>query len=611
MLEMATERNTLEKQKSEEDKSGIDKLSIFFTKTVKTFFDKTLDLLSNWSFNIYNIIFIILLILARYLFEFNYSFLIDTIQIILYFETLLLFITTATSITKWNDVTRKPWQIVLTAIFVITLTVLLIKGDFSGNFHEWWITWMINGYLAAMTFIIFFGKLIKLTEKLTPALSLPSSFLMVILCGAALLFTPKATTGDITLVDAIFTSTSATCVTGLIVLDTGTEFTFLGQLIILLLIQVGGLGLMTFAAFFAISLGQKMGRSGATNLSKIMDTEFTNDLKHILLSILAWTLIIESIGALLLYNSWIGMEGLGWSVKETIWQAIFHSVSAFCNAGFSLNSTNLEQFANSPSTSIIISFLIILGGLGFMVLTTIGTYWLKRIRTGRSGNLQVQAKIVLLVSGILIFSGTFAFLIIEWNNTLIDMSFIEKLSNSFLQGVTPRTAGFNTVPTGELLAPIKWFFLILMFIGASPGGTGGGVKTTTFALLILSLRSLIFRRKNPEVWKKKIPIFDLQRAGAILLVGMTTFALSSFFLLITEANQDSNYPAVDYIFEAMSAFGTVGLSTGVTAVLSVAGKWIIIITMFIGRTAPATLAAATSREQTSNYSYPEARITIG
>ena len=596
---------------SQEDKSEKDKLSDFSAKSFKKMFDNTLDRLSTWSFNIYNIIFIVSLILLRYLFKFTYSSLTDLTQILLYIEASLLLIVTLTSITKWNDVTRKPWQIVLTAIFAVSLTVLMIKGNLPDNFHAWKITHLINGYLAAMTFIIFFGKLIKITEKVTPALSLPSSFLMVILCGAALLKTPNATNNGISIVNAVFTSTSATCVTGLIVLDTGTEFTFIGQLIILLLIQIGGLGLMTFAAFFAISLGQKMGYSETTTLSKMMDTEFTSNLKHILLSILTWTLVIESIGALLLYNSWIGMEQLGWSTQETIWQAIFHSISAFCNAGFSLNSTNLEQFATSPATSVIISFLIILGGLGFMVLTTVSAYWMKRIQTGRSRNLQVQAKIVLLVTGILVLLATFVFLIVEWNNTLAGMSFINKLANSFLQGVTPRTAGFNTVPTSELLAPVKWFFLILMFIGASPGGTGGGVKTTTFALLILSLRSLIFRRKNPEVWKKKIPIFDLQRAGAILLVGMTTFALSSFFLLVTEANQSSGYPAVDYIFESMSAFGTVGLSTGVTSVLSVAGKWIIIITMFIGRTAPATLAAATSREQTSNYSYPEARITIG
>lgn len=564
-----------------------------------------------WPLSNYNTVAIIVLVLARYLFRFSNILVVDCLQGVMLFEALAFLVAILSTTRGWNDVKRRPWQIILSVIFLAGTFTALINGETTGNIHAWSITWVTNGYLAAMAFIMIFSGLIKLAGNISPALILSSSFMMVILFGAALLMTPRATTEGISVVDALFTSTSATCVTGLIVVDTGTDFTFIGQVIILLLIQVGGLGLMTFAAFFAMSFGRQMGLAGAANLSRLMDSEFTNDLKHILLSILIWTLTIEVVGALLLYNTWSGMEIAGWSTGHTIWQAVFHSISAFCNAGFSLNPDNIECFAHSPATAMTIGTLIVLGGLGFMLLTTLGKHWVLRMRTGRKRVLPVQTRFVLLITAILIVLAFSLFLLLEWNNTLQGMSIIEKLANSYLQAVTPRTAGFNTVPTSSLLAPVKWFFLLLMFVGASPGGTGGGVKTTTIGLLILSIRSLIRRRKSPEIWRREIPNFDLQRAGAILLVGMITFSVSSFLLLMSETNGEGNFSSMDYIFESMSAFGTVGLSTGVTEYLSAAGKWIIIITMFIGRTAPATLAAATSRVQTSLYRYPEARITIG
>ena len=567
--------------------------------------------LLDWPLNIYNILAIIVLILFRHLFKFNNVIVFDVLQTVLFLESILIFTAILSSTRGWSDVKSRPWQMILSAFFLSGVITALIAGETSGSIHAMGLSRVVNGYLVAMAFVTIFGELIKLAGNVSPALILGSSFSMVILAGAALLMTPRATTEGISVVDAVFTSASATCVTGLIVLDTGVDFTFIGQLIILVLIQVGGLGLMTFAAFFAMSFGQKMGISGARNISRLMDSEFTNDLKHILLSILLWTLIIETVGALLLYNTWSGMHSLGWSTSHTIWQAVFHSISAFCNAGFSLNTTNLEMFAGSPQTSLIIGSMIVLGGLGFMLLTTLGRHWLMKMKNGKKNILPVQTRFVLLITAILIISGTGLFLVLEWNNSLQGMSISQKLANSYLEGVTTRTAGFNTVPTSNLLSPVKWFFIIFMFIGASPGGTGGGVKTTTIGLLFLSLRSLIYRRKSPEIWRRKIPTFDLQRAGAILVIGMATFGISSFLLLVSEAGAEKSFSSMDYIFESMSAFGTVGLSTGVTACLSAAGKWIIIVTMFIGRIAPATLAAATSRVKTQLYSYPEARITIG
>lgn len=459
---------------------------------------------------------------------------------------------------------------------------------------------------------IFLKMVVNLSGRLNPALVLPASFLFTILLGAVLLLHPQATPRGMSIdfTDAFFTSASATCVTGLTVLDTEHDFTRLGQVIILLLIQTGGLGIMTFAAFFALSLGQNLSLRDAFSLSRMMDSDFISDLKRLLISIIVWTVVIELAGAFILMSAWRSLRP-GWSAGELFWQSLFHSVSAFCNAGFSLNSSGLEGFSGSPATSVIIGSLVILGGLGFGVLTAIAFNWLHYVRTGRRTRLPVQARFVCLITLILIALGFTAFLGLEWSNTLAGMTLEQKLANSFLEAVTPRTAGFNTVPTASLLPQIKWLFIFLMFIGASPGGTGGGVKTTALGLMFLSTRALLTGRLNPEIWKRRIPNFDLRRAGAIFTIGFTVFAGSSMALLISENESRSITEPMDYVFESMSAFGTVGLSTGVTPGLTTWGRWIIIITMFIGRTAPATLAAATFRVHSSRDQYPEARITIG
>lgn len=573
-------------------------------KALKDFLEKSLSIHSAFV--------ILALVILRYFSGLSNQMILSIVQGALYVMAASVLISVFLITRSRKDIRRRPWQMILSLFFVASVVFAVAKGENYGDLHRWSLTWAVNGYLGAMALVAIFAFLINLTGRSSPALLLPASFLIVILIGSGLLMSPRATPAHnrISPVDAVFTATSATCVTGLIVRDTEAEFTFMGHLVILVLIQVGGLGLMTFAAFFALSLGQNLGVANTMNITRIMDSEFANDIKHILLSILIWTLSIEIIGALLLYNTWAGMDNLGWSTGETVWQAVFHSISAFCNAGFSLNGNNLEGFTHSPATGLIIGMLIVLGGLGFMLLTVLGQNWVARMKTGRNKPLPVQARFVLLITGILILAGWVVFMGFEWNNTLEGMTVWEKLGNGFLEGVSPRTAGFNTVPTDSLLPAVKWFFIILMFVGASPGGTGGGVKTTTIGLLFLSLRSLIRKRKNPEIWKRRIPNFDLQRAGAVLLVGMATFGLSSIILISTE-NCTGDFNEMDYIFESMSAFGTVGLSTGVTGVLSTPGKWVIIITMFIGRTAPATLAAATIRVRTSSYSYPEARITIG
>lgn len=451
-----------------------------------------------------------------------------------------------------------------------------------------------------------------LTERLPLWAILPVSFGCIIAAGTALLLLPMSTHGGIRLLDALFTSTSAVCVTGLVVVDTGTFFTTFGQAVILLLIQVGGLGLMSFFAFFALFLGHGVGIVQSVTLSKAVDAQFLSDLKRTIASVIGWTFTIEAVGAILLYTS-MQPARVGAGSARLAWEAVFHSISAFCNAGFSLFPDNLEQFANNPSVCLTVSFLIIAGGLGFVVLTGLAGWMIARLRGSGGYRLDVHSRLVLLVSGVLLVGGMILFALLEWDNTLSGMGFLSRLSNSFLEAATPRTAGFNTVPTASLGAATRWLFVILMFIGASPGGTGGGVKTTTVGLLAASALSLLHKRPQPEMWRRMIPLADLQRAAVICFASIVLVVVSGGLLLLSEsaAIRPWGFAADDYVFETFSAFGTVGLSTGVTPHLTTAGRWIIIFTMFLGRVGISALAALIVRSRILPYRYPVGRIGMG
>ena len=535
---------------------------------------------------------------------------------------------------------RDLWAALFALLYGLALAASLaawIMGRFSpAETYETVFAASAAFTLTSSTRVLFSRTGRWIVSTFTPSLILPVSFMLVIAIGFVLLILPNATTEGISPLDAFFTAASATCVTGLIVVDTGAAFTTFGQVVIAILIQIGGLGLMTFVAFFALYMGRSVSYRQVLSLSRMMDSDFVSDLKGIISSILAWTFSIEAAGAFLLYVVWRPIMS-GASELSVIWHSIFHSVSAFCNAGFSLNTLNLMGFSDSPATCLIMGTLIVLGGLGFGVLTAIAASVMIRIRTGRGSRIPVQAKFVLLCTAVLVVGAFVAFLALEWNNTLAGMPLGDRLANAYLQAVTPRTAGFNTVDTSSVTAGMQWLFVLLMFVGASPGGTGGGVKTSTLGLMLVALGSLLgfpHRRKTggpgtspsgakamfgsrygqrptPELWKRKIPLYDFQRAALVVVLGGMLFGLSSLLLLLTESGVSSGLEPMDYIFETMSAFGTVGLSTGATGHLTSLGKLVIIFTMFVGRVGPATLAAATGMKRQLKYSYPEARITIG
>jgi trk system potassium uptake protein TrkH len=441
--------------------------------------------------------------------------------------------------------------------------------------------------------------------KFNPAKLAILSFMTLVLVGTLLIMLPKATVSHepIRVVDALFTATSAVCVTGLSVLDTGSSFSLLGQVIILFLIQVGGIGIVTIATFLAILFGKGMAfrerivMREMTNSDKI--SLITSTLKTIVLTMVC----VEAIGALALMTAWAGE---GWSLARLVYVSVFHSVSAFCNAGFTLFPDSLMSYRSNTSVILVISFLIILGGLGFRVIADIIQAPLRRLHNSARIPIMVQSRLVLIVSAILVFVGAAGYLLLESSHS--GASFKENLLFAFFTSVTSRTAGFNCVDTGGLSIQYSMIIIILMFIGASPGSTGGGIKTTTLAVLVMSIISIIIGKKRIVIFRRNIPFMMLNRALIVFTISSFLLVFAVFLLLVFE-----NHDPVDLLFEAVSAFGTVGLSRGITEHLSNAGKLILILCMFVGRVGILTVTFATvsGREERVRIEYPSENIMVG
>lgn len=424
------------------------------------------------------------------------------------------------------------------------------------------------------------------------------SFLGAILAGTLLLTFPAATTDGrgATFIDALFTATSATCVTGLIVQDTPTYFSGFGQMVILVLIQLGGLGIMSYSAFLALLFGRfTLGQRGM--LQDMMDED--RNVLSMIIYVFKMTFVIEFIGAVILFLRWVFVFK---DPLQSIYISVFHSISAFCNAGFSLFSNSLEGYVGDPLINIIIMGLIICGGIGFIVVYEVT----QRISRPRRF-LSTHSRLVLLTSGLLVIAGFIAFFFIEFDGAFLYYPVTAKIWGALFQSVTPRTAGFNTIPVASLSAISITIMMILMFIGASPGSTGGGIKTTTFAILILSLKNILQGKADIEVFRRTIPSTVVYKALAIV-VG-TLLLLTSVFLLLLAFESK---PFLPLLFEAVSAFGTVGLSMGITPDLTTIGKLLIILLMYGGRLGPLTLGFALTRAlKKEKIEYPEAKVMIG
>mgnify|MGYP000898272770 CR=1 FL=1 len=433
-----------------------------------------------------------------------------------------------------------------------------------------------------------------------PPRVLALGFAGLILMGAILLNLPIASKNgeSIGFINALFTSASAVCVTGLVVVNTGEFWSLFGQIVIILLIQMGGLGFMTMATIVALLLGKKITIRERLVIKEQLNSETLSGLVKLTKYVVLSTILIEGVGALLLATRFIPTYGF---IKGA-WFSIFHSISAFCNAGFDLTGDSIAPFVGDTIINLTIAGLIIVGGLGFSVYIDIS-------REKSFKRLHLHSKLVIVITIILILIGTISIFIIENNNmlTLGKLSFKEKVLASFFQAVVPRTAGYYSVNIGALYDTTVFLMIILMFIGGSPGSTAGGIKTTTFGAIALTTISIIKGEKDVVVFKKRISDEIINRSLAIVSVGILLVVLVSFILTITEGAV-----FLDILFETTSAFATVGLTRGITPYLSNFGKIIITLTMYAGRVGPLTMAFAFGNKKTHmKYRYSEGNILVG
>jgi trk system potassium uptake protein TrkH len=443
---------------------------------------------------------------------------------------------------------------------------------------------------------------------LKPAQLMLASFLAAICAGAILLMLPAATvTGAKTpLVDALFTATSATCVTGLVVRDTGTYFSAFGQCVILALIQVGALGIMTFSVSLAVFARKRVEMQRQIEMQEMLDQDTIASIKELVKFIVKMTFAFELFGAVALFFAWRGKLGGG---AHTAFAAVFHSISAFCNAGFSTMSDSLMRFSADVSTNVVIIVLIVFGGFGFTVVRDLLGNFRQRLspRSRRVRSLRVQTKTVLLVSAILIVGGAALFYAIERQGVLAPLALKERVLVSLFQSVTARTAGFNTCNFGLLSSAALALVIVLMFIGASPGSTGGGIKTATVAVLLAAVASGFGKRADVQLYRRTIPAEVIQKATSVLVISLIVVLGFGLVMLYLE-----RMPFQKVMFETVSAFGTVGLSTGITPQLSTGGRIAVTLLMFTGRLGPITIAYAFLRQRKpARYRYAEERVMIG
>ena len=456
---------------------------------------------------------------------------------------------------------------------------------------------IVQPFLVVRTFFL---------RHLTPPRIFVLSFAGVIFAGAFLLWLPFSATKHISFVDALFTSASAVCVTGLVVIDIGKDLSLTGQIITMVLFQCGGLGIITFSVFFFHLMGRGVSFKGR----EIVQTTFLHtpqkDFQLILKSVLVFTLTIEALGTLLLFARF----SQDFPLDLAFYHSLYNAVSAFNNCGYSLFSDNLVKYQGDVIVNLTIMGLIILGGIGFIVQREV----FLRAKSQKN-RVSLHTKIVLITTGVLILLGALLFYLFERNHIIHDLPWQSKILISFFQSVTPRTAGFNTIDIGQLTNDTILLIMTLMFIGASPGSTGGGVKTTSFALLFLVLWNRLKGHEDVNIFNRTLPRETINRAISIIFASAFSIVLiTSIVLLVGPKTSplESRHLFVEYFFDTISAFGTVGLSMGITPKLNNIQKILITIMMFAGRVGPLTLAfSLTLRSTKAAITYAEENVMVG
>ncbi|WP_445712180.1 TrkH family potassium uptake protein [Flavobacterium sp.] len=508
-------------------------------------------------------------------------------------------------------------NMVIISILLITSGIIaLINTDFSYHY----ILQKIKAFLEGGLIVYFLLRLLVLVRHVydiyfNPAIVFVGSFLILALSGGFLLMLPSATTNGISFTNALFTATSAVCVTGLAVVDTGKDFTAIGQSIILVLIQLGGIGILTFTSFFAFFFRGSSSFKEGLNTKDFIATEGLKDVFRAALNVVIFTVAVEIIGALFIYSSILNNN----SINNKFFFSIFHSISAFCNAGFSIFSNGLydESIRFHYFFQWIIMILIIFGGLGHNIIFNfykyLKTYILeifdKKLIHKQVPVITINTKIVIYTSIILLFVGWVFLFISEFNNTLLEhKTAFGKITNAAFNSVTPRTAGFNTVDFTKFTVPSLLFMIFLMWIGASPASTGGGVKTSTFALATLNIYAVARGKNRIQIFGRRISNESTSRAFAILCISLIVIGISIMALLILEPKDT---PLLTVVFECFSAYSTVGLSLNFTSTLSEPSKYVIMAVMFIGRIGMLNLMIGLLRQLNHQfYEYPKENILI-
>lgn len=524
---------------------------------------------------------------------------------------------------RGNSGTRKVF---LTQLVLGVFLILFFFPNFVVSYGETFEYYLYQtSGIQMLSFLLFFLELSRmeinlLIKVLNPAQLFMVSFAFFIFVGAMLLMMPMSTTSPINFTDALFTSTSAVCVTGLTVVDTATRYTFLGKFVILALIQIGGIGVMTITSFFGIFFKEKSTLREQSMLRDYLSEDSFDAILKSLMKVVLITLLIEAIGATFIYLS-LEKNALG-SVSDNLKFSIFHSVSAFCNAGFSTLTDNLydARIRTNYSVHVWIANLIVLGGIGFPILLNLYQYcksqvkWLadyfktRRSYVHRVNMITLNSKIVIFSTFVLIVFGTLAFMYFEAEHSQQGMDFKARLATSYFESVTPRTAGFNTFSMSALSMPTILIMTFLMWVGASPVSTGGGVKTSTFALAILNAYRIIRGQNHIEVHRYEIHEYSVNKAFAIITISIFTILVGAFGIFII----DGHLGMFRIIFECFSAFGTVGLSLDLTPHLSAPSRYILIVLMYVGRMGSITLLLSLAKGfgSSSLYRYPKENLII-
>ncbi|MGP9688055.1 TrkH family potassium uptake protein [Psychrobacter sp. AOP22-C1-C5] len=523
--------------------------------------------------------------------------------------------------------TKKPLTLnkvavfdLLTSIAIVILLVAhftdLVRSGLSGP---------VDGFVAIKiaVFVTFIREIsdhdFNLNRTfLNPAQFFILSFLSVVLVGALLLMMPNATTQPLSFIDALFTATSAVCVTGLIVVDTATYFTTFGQVIIMGLIQIGGLGILTFVTYFSYFFKGGVSYETQASISEMSYMSGMRDVVSTLKSILYVTFAVEAVAAALIYVSIYDIANMDWS--EQLFFSVFHAISAFCNAGFSTFSAGLydDSLRFNYPLQLIIAVTFIFGGMGFTIVVNVLRYLRYRLErliyrkdqryAYQPWLLNINSRITLITTGALLLSGFIGVMIFEYNNVLAEhTSFFGKLVTGFFTAATPRTAGFNNIDMGTLAFPTIMLTIFLMWIGASPNSTGGGIKTSTFAIALLNTLSLARGQTKVEVFKRQIADISIRRAFSIMWLSLLVIGTGVTLISYDQPELD----LIKVVFECFSAYSTVGLSLNLTTELSDFSKIVVSVIMFVGRVSMLTIfIALLKNRRPRNYHYPTEEITI-